>query len=387
MNVVDLGSQESLETYRSAIISDLPEILGAVGLLEQSEMLENGNPAQFLSWYKECVAIEGHGATENTVGLTSQQTAAFNPYAIKHRIMGPVELWVPKDDIPEGSVVGDIKKYDQFPEIDKLIPEAYKARRSFVVGALFRGMVGRIEAAVELASRNEALKSGLEYEFVVLTGQREAEAGDLGDGIYMQYFEGMTGLKENDLLALNDEPTMAEAIFRKHLDLKEDPDVVYDYSNQSLDASHPVLGPRKWIKKSFKGLLNGKPVVLTLMNSKAVPPRQGQMNRSGWKPNATDPLAEWIESTDSDKLSQIAVYNVSYAHMLRITAALYKKSKLTDSRMGSAIPVGNMPLQSTWYGVNKNGYMTGGTLGFKELIPVIKNINDLLGIERENISL
>ncbi len=385
MNVVDLGNRESLETYRAGVVEALPQILGDVGFAEQARLVEQGRVNDFLTWYTGSVAIEGHGATANAIGLTPEQTSKFNAHAIEHRLMGPVDLWTPDDDIPTGQNVGDIKLYDPFPEIDKLIPEAYQAGRSFVVGALFRGMVGRIDSAVELARRNERFNSGIGYEFVMLSGQREPLAGDLGGEVYKEFFPQTTGDVEQYLELLKDEPTMATAIFAKHLEFVGEPEVVYDENPDSPEMSHPDLGPRTWIKKSYTATLDGKPVTLTVMNAKAVPPA-GQMNRSGWKPNASDALSDWIEHTDPETLNQVAVYNISYAHMLRIAAALHKAGHDVDSRLASAIPVGNMPLESTWYGVNRNGHMNGGTLGFKEIVPVVMNVNELVGRDKNDLS-
>src|SRR5665647_1008097 len=126
MNSVDLNNLVALEQYRSEMITDMPDMLDAVGFPEQAANLNGHQFGNFVTWVTTQVAIEGHGATENAIGLTVDQTRIFNPFAIKHRLMGPVELWTPGDAIPEGAGVGEIKKYDTFPELLKLVPEAYK---------------------------------------------------------------------------------------------------------------------------------------------------------------------------------------------------------------------------------------------------------------------
>jgi hypothetical protein len=383
---VDLSNPNSLRNYRDDLLRELPEMIGRVGFTTEAALLEQGDHQAFVEWFTGSVAIQGHGATDG-FGLTREQGALFNPYASKHKLMGPVDLWLPGDELPEDVLMGEIKNYEQFPEIDKLIPAAYRAGRGFIVGALFRGMIGRIEAAVDLARMNENLLSGRGYDFVMISGQREPMKGDIAGGIYKEYFRDSDGNEAHDLALLKDEPTMAEAIIRSHLQLDDEPfEVVYDTVNQKLEESHPGLGPRTWKAKRYKGTLDGKPVTFTIMNARAVPP-QGQMNRSGWKPNASDALREWMELAGSEVIMQGSVAHISYAHMLRIAAAFVRDGKAFDKQLGSMLPVGNMPLESSWDSMDKNGKHNGATLGFKEILPVIRAINRLLGLQPDDLRL
>ena len=398
INGVDLSDPASLGMYRMSIILDLPELLDQLCFAEQAQNLRGQRFDDFVKWVTGKVSIEGHGATDNALGLTTEQTRVFNPFAIKHQLMGPVDLWLPGDVLPKDSGVGEIKNYETFPELLSLVPDAYKARRSFTVGALFRGIAGRVDAALELADHNILLNdptlpiSERVYDIVAITGERAASKADLGGGAYKDYYADATGEEAHDLEMLGDEADMFLAQCRMKADIEAEPyEVVEDTRPPSERAVPPRPGmtPRSWIIKKYRGTLKGqpnKPITLTIVNGEAYPPSKDEMNRSAWAPKATAVLSDWLEYAHGDP-SEISVFNISYAHKLRIAAALYREGKRLDSRLGSSIPVGNMPLRDTWYTVNKNnGFLNGGTLGWKEILPVIQNVNTVLGRELNDLT-
>ena len=382
--ILNLGDIENVAAHRDALVVDLPNILTVAGAEDQIAQLARGEHDEVVNWFRGKVSVGGHGVSGGSFGLTTEQTRDFNPLAQTHGLMGPLRLWRPGDDLPEGAHVGDIVEYRVTPDYPTLPHEIFEAKNTIVVDAKVDGTIGRVDTALGVAVRSEAVRKGGAGEVTVLSGMRAVKADEGRTGLYKQFLpEGISpDTPVEQAFPSATDATLAILQSRcSRFDLVgeiEDPQA----GNKPEDRLHPDLGGRTWIARYYDATHaeTGAPLKITVVNGEPIAPTGREMNRSTTEPapRAADTLKDYVALPRTER-GQDANIAISYAHLGRIAASLKRSLDTADEGALSRITlVGNMPQQATWDKMN-GALHNGGTLGLKEVYPYIKSLNGLLG--------
>jgi hypothetical protein len=389
--VLDLGNLESVAIHRDALITDLPDILRIAGGLDQASLLERGQNDEVVGWLRKVVSVGGHGVNGGSFGLSEDQTREFNPYAQSHGLMGSVRLWKPGDDLPEGAQYGGIAEYSIVPDLNLLPESVFKAEEVIAVDATVDGTIGRVQTALEVAAHVQQKPGDPMPRVVVLTGMRAVKPAEGSTGLYKQFLpEAMA----QDTPIETAFPSAADATIAilntlcskfEQIAIVDDPEA----GKKAPEFIHPKLGGREWILHRYIGEYGEgrRPLSITVVNGQPIWPTGNELNRSTQEPapTAAATLADYLRYIPESQLKISRNLAISYAHLARIGSQLVKSTRaFGPDAFGTISLVGSMPQPETWNKMNGQ-FHNGGTLGFKEVLPLINAYGGLLGLPEDTI--
>jgi len=397
-----LTDPESVSSHRDALVADLPDMFAAAGATEQAQLLRAGRTDEFVTWNNNMVSKGAHGFQQGNFPVTPDREADLNPIVQRHDMIGPVRLWQPGDDIPEGQRPGDIAEYRIIGDASTISESVRRASVFIAQGATHDGMMGRIDNVLLAAANSRRAAEAARNpsvrppEVVMFTGMRRTEAR-----------EGFTGLYRTTLPADVDpskpieqihltEADSALAILRSRCQRFELVDELGDphKDHKPADRLHPELGGRTWITRAYSAKLTedrgGTELAVTIVNGEPVW-SEGRLNAAPKAaPLAVETMKDWFDTLqDTEQLE--AALSVTYAHLARIGSELLAQSQAMDRPLGFIALFGSMPQPETWRRIIRDeatGLMAhnGSNLVLGEAVPQTKAFNVLLGRPEYDLS-
>jgi hypothetical protein len=391
-----LTDPESVAQYRAALVGDFPNILEASGAGQYADLYRQGRHQEVVEWILSEVSTGIHGFKPGKFGIPAEQVHQLNPLAQRHGLIGPVRLWRPGDQMPEGAQPGDIAEYKVVAAPESLTPEALKANVFLGQGATHDGMLGRIDSILQAAAYSEIAKQGGMPEVVFLTGMRRTEPREGKSQLYLGTLPPDVDSSKPIESIFRSETDSALAILQSRCQQFELIDEIGDpdKAHKPADRIHPELGGRTWIARTYSAKLTedqgGAEMLVTVVNGEPILTEQRLNAGKDPAPLAVEILRDWLSIVQSDSQLSIGL-GVTYAHLARIGAELLAESRKNERGFGYIALLGSMPQESVWNRTEvdeRTGrlVLNGASLVLGELLPSIMATNALLGRPKFDIT-
>jgi hypothetical protein len=385
-----LTDLENVDAHRAALVGDIPNIFDAAGAHGPADQYRKGNYEGVIDWVKSEVSMGMHGFQQGKFGVVAENEPDVNILAQKHDLIGPVRLWTPGDNIPEGKRAGHIAEYKIIPEAKDIKAEVLKSEVFVAQGATHDGMIGRIDNVLQAAAHSEASKNPDTLpEVVVLTGMRRTEEREGKSGLYQSTLrpDAAPGKPIEDVNLTEADSALAILQSRcQRFDLVDeiaDPEA----GNKPDDRIHPELGGREWVIRRYAAQLTdergGKMMMVSVVNGEPILTPERLNAGKAPSPLAVETLRDWLNNMSQDKQLDVAI-SVTYTHLARIASELLARSQEMQRPFGRIALMGNMPQPAVWNRMptdERTGHVVhnGASLVLGEVIPQIKAFNGLLG--------